>query len=82
MDIETLIQENRHLRDQLATLSKSQAKNMQRLSDMIDARNKTLSRIIEILQPCASNRRMMQIANPARQCINLAKHHLPKNDEQ
>lgn len=75
MNTEELIEENRSLKDQLAVLSKNQAKNMQRLSNMIDNRDKTLSRIVEILIPVAGNR-LMQIANPARQCINLAKCHL------
>lgn len=77
MTPEELIEENRNLKDQLATLSKTHAKDRTRLSNMIDNRNTTLTKIVEILQPCANNRRFMQIANPARQCINLAKYHLP-----
>ena len=49
-EAETLTEENRHLRDQLASLSKTQAGNMQRLSDMIDRRNEALTRIERILR--------------------------------
>ena len=44
-EAEMLTQENRHLRDQLASMSETQAENMQRLSDMIDRRNEALMRI-------------------------------------
>ena len=49
-EAETLTEENRHLKDQLASLSKTQAENMQRLSDMIDRRNEALIRIERILR--------------------------------
>lgn len=68
-----LVEENRCLRDQLATLSKLHAKKVQKLSNMIDERDRTLRKISQIMQGPANNRRFMQIAGPARECINLTK---------
>lgn len=46
-DSNLLTQENRHLKDQLATLSKTHTKDMQRLSDMIDRRDESGRAIVE-----------------------------------
>lgn len=46
-----------------------------------EAMRRTLSEIRKILQGPASNMRFMQIANPARQCINLIKPFLKGNTE-
>ena len=72
-----LRQEVRHLKDQLATLSRVTAKEKRKLGNMVEARERTLAKIVEVLQPAASNRRFMQIAGPAHQCINAAKMYLP-----
>lgn len=45
-----IAEENRHLKDMLATLSKTHAKDMQRLSDMIDLRQGALRHISEIIE--------------------------------
>jgi hypothetical protein len=50
MDTNELIQENRHLKDQLATLSSTHAKDMARLSDMIDLRQGALRHISNIME--------------------------------
>ena len=50
MDPNELIQENRHLKDQLATMSKTHSKDMQRLSDMIDLRQGALRYISDIIE--------------------------------
>jgi hypothetical protein len=41
----SLQEENRHLKDQLATLSKMHAKDLQRLSDMIDFRDNAIRKL-------------------------------------
>lgn len=46
----SLEEENRHLKDMLATLSKIHAKDMRRLSDMIDLRQGALRHISEIIE--------------------------------
>ena len=48
--VEELEEENRHLKDMLANLSKTHAKDRQRLSDMIDEREKVLGHIAAIMQ--------------------------------
>lgn len=45
MNTDELIQENRHLKHQLSTLSKTHAKDMQRPSDMIDFRNNAIRKM-------------------------------------
>jgi len=45
MDTNELIEENRHLKDQLAILSKTHATDMQRLSDMIDFRDNAIRKM-------------------------------------
>ena len=44
-DVDEMQEENRHLKDQLATLSKTHAKDMQRLSDMIDFRDNAIRKM-------------------------------------
>lgn len=44
-DGDNLQEENRHLKDHLATLSKMHAKDLQRLSDMIDFRDNAIRKL-------------------------------------
>lgn len=76
-----LREENRHLKDQLASLSSIKAKDMRRLSDMIDRRTEALEEIRKIMLPLAGNRRFMQIAGPARECLNIIRRIVPNNVE-
>ena len=41
-----------------------------------------LAKVYERMQDPANNRRFMQIAGPARECINLAKPFLPNSQDQ
>lgn len=72
-EIEEIIEENKNLKSMLAQLSKQKAKDIIRLSNMIDARDAALRKIAEIMKRPASNRQFMQIADPARQVINITK---------
>ena len=58
-------QENRHLKDQLATLSKTHANDMQRLSNMIDKRQEALRRISEIVEENASEHKDLELGSTA-----------------
>lgn len=39
-----------------------------------------IRKVITILQPLTSNRRFMQIANPARQVLNILKQYDPQSN--
>ena len=45
-----------------------------------DSMRKAFAKITHELKHAAGNRKLMQVARPARTCINLAKPFLPKND--
>jgi len=76
-EAETLTEENRHLRDQLANLSKTQAENMQRLSDMIDRRNEALMRIERILRDKQNQDEDLSLGSTAfKSALSWAGKHL------
>ena len=78
-EAETLTEENRHLRDQLATLSKTQAENMQRLSDMIDRRNEALLCIGRILRDKETQHKDLMIGSTAfKSALSWAEFYLPR----
>jgi len=64
-EAETLTEENRHLRDQLATLSIIHAKDMQRLSDMIDGRGEALLYIGRILRDKETQHKDLMLGSTA-----------------
>ncbi len=66
MNTDELIQENRHLKDQLATLSKTHAKDMQRLSDMIDAKDRSMRKLCQ-----AANEYLTEIEDYTRRSEKL-----------
>jgi hypothetical protein len=68
-----LAEENRSLKDQLASLSKITAQEKANLGKAIEARNSAIGKVVAVLLRPAANRRLMQIAEPARQCLNLLK---------
>jgi len=68
-----LAEENRGLRDQLASLSKTVAREKANLGKAIEARDSAIGKVVAVLLRPAANRRLMQIAEPARQCLNLLK---------
>ena len=78
MTPDELIEENRHLKDQLATLSKTQANNMHRLSDMIDGRNEALIQIGRILRDKESQHKDLAIGSTAfKSALQWAEKYLP-----
>jgi uncharacterized phage infection (PIP) family protein YhgE len=71
--LEELTEENRGLKDQLASLSKITAREKANLEKAIEARDSAIGKAVAVLLRPAANRRLMQIAEPARQCLNLLK---------
>jgi hypothetical protein len=69
MNHDELIQENRHLKDQLATLSKTHAEDMQRLSDMIDKRQEALRYISEIIEEKEAEREDLELGSTAYKSV-------------
>jgi len=53
------------------------ARNLERERNRLKQENEQMKRLMgqvaQVLLPCAANRRFMQIAGPARQCLNLVK---------
>lgn len=62
-------EENRTLKDNLATLSKTKATDMQRLSDMIDKRQEALRYISEIIEEKALQREDLELGSTAYKSI-------------
>lgn len=69
MNTDELIEENRHLKDMLSTLSKTHAKDMQRLSDMIDKRQEALRHISEIIEEKAEKREDLKLGSTAHKSV-------------
>ena len=77
-EAETLTEENRHLRDQLASISETQAENMQRLSDMIDRRNEALLYIGRILRDKETQHKDLMLGSTAfKSALSWAEKYLP-----
>jgi hypothetical protein len=64
-----LKEENKHLKDQLATLSKTHATDMQRLSDMIDERQEALRYISEIIEEKSAEREDLELGSTAYKTV-------------
>lgn len=64
-----MLEEIRHLKDQLATLSITHAKDMQRLSDIIDKRQEALRYISEIIEEKAAKREDLEIGSTAYKSV-------------
>jgi predicted DNA-binding protein len=81
MNTDELIEENRHLKDQLATLSKTHAKDMQRLSNMIDKRQEALRYISEIIEEKAENREDLELGSTAYKSVRRWASEFLHNDK-
>jgi predicted DNA-binding protein len=68
-DVDAMHEENRHLKDMLATLSKNHATDMQRLSDMIDKRQEALRYISEIIEEKAAEREDLELGSKAYKSV-------------
>lgn len=68
-DVQEMYEQNRHLKDQLATLSKTHAKDMTRLSDMIDKRQEALRYISEIIEEKAAEREDLELGSTAYKSV-------------
>ena len=56
-----------------AAFMRTLEKENNRLQGRVDAMKRDMAKMREELEPAAGNRRFMQIARPARTCLNIIK---------
>jgi predicted DNA-binding protein len=81
-DVDAMQEENRHLKDMLANLSKTHATDMQRLSDMIDKRQEALRYISEIIEEKAAEREDLELGSTAYKSVRRWASKFLHNDER
>lgn len=69
MNTDELIQENRQLKDILATMSITHANDMHRLSNMIDKRQEALRNISQIIEEKAAEREDLELGSTAYKSV-------------
>jgi hypothetical protein len=68
-DLTELWEQNRRLKDMLATLSETRAEDMQRLSDMINKRQEALRHISEIIEEKAAESEDLKLGSTAYRSV-------------
>ena len=69
----------RHLRDLVGTMSKQHAKDMARLSDMIDRRDKAMGYISEIMQEKYDEREDLELGSTSYKSVRRWAAHFSQN---